>query len=271
MSRNLARLNSSDEVSVTVLVSIGKHPVTGRLRRADQDARALEMALGLSDAEPRVIYAGPLNDSTEPALRGYLGMGISELKVLRQSEQNDIVPALSGFLDNSPSSLILCGSRAELGESSGLVPYQLADVLGYTLVANVAVIEEVTATQAVVLQALPRGQRRRIEVVLPAILAVDTASPVARQVAYAKASRGFINCVVTDAAEDDATEQWHYQPARKRPKRLKIIKATSARDRFKAAAAKAEGTGGQVLTSVSAEEGAAAILKVLKEEGVLKT
>ncbi|WP_337588614.1 electron transfer flavoprotein subunit beta [Nitrincola nitratireducens] len=204
-------------------------------------------------------------------MRGYLGMGVSELKVLRQSEQNDIVPALSAFLNATPSSVILCGSRAELGESSGLVPYQLADALGYTLVANVAVIEKVAASQAVVLQALPRGQRRRIEVALPAILAVDSASPVARQSAYAKATRGFINCVVSDTEEKDATNEWHYAPARKRPKRLKIIKATSARDRFKAAAAKAEGAGGQVLTSVTAEEGAAAILKVLKEEGVLKT
>ncbi|EXJ11423.1 hypothetical protein [Nitrincola nitratireducens] len=60
MSRNLAKLPSNDEVSVTVLVSVGQHPVTGRLRRADQDARALEMAMGLSDAELESSMPVPL-------------------------------------------------------------------------------------------------------------------------------------------------------------------------------------------------------------------
>lgn len=64
--------------------------------------------------------------------------------------------------------------------------------------------------------------------------------------------------------------EWNVTPARKRPKRLKIIKATSARDRFKAAAAKAEGGSGQVLSDVSPEQGAEAIFKLLNEEGMLK-
>ena len=42
------------------------------------------------------------------------------------------------------------------------------------------------------------------------------------------------------------------------------------RDRFKAAAAKAEGGGGQVLAGLSAQAGAEAILKLLREEGVVR-
>jgi electron transfer flavoprotein beta subunit len=50
---------------------------------------------------------------------------------------------------------------------------------------------------------------------------------------------------------------------------LKIITALSARDRFKAAAAKTQGGGGKVLAGVSPEIGAEAIQALLKEEGVL--
>jgi electron transfer flavoprotein beta subunit len=60
------------------------------------------------------------------------------------------------------------------------------------------------------------------------------------------------------------------QPAKPRPKRLKVIKAKSGADRMKAATAKASGGGGQVLKGVSAEEGAQAILKLLIEEGVVR-
>ncbi|MNC73697.1 hypothetical protein D3C75_1249450 [compost metagenome] len=60
------------------------------------------------------------------------------------------------------------------------------------------------------------------------------------------------------------------QPAKPRPKRLKVIKAKSGADRMKAATAKASGGGGQVLKGVSAQEGAEAILKLLIEEGVVR-
>jgi electron transfer flavoprotein beta subunit len=51
---------------------------------------------------------------------------------------------------------------------------------------------------------------------------------------------------------------------------LKVIKAKSGADRMKAATAKASGGGGQVLKGLRPEEGAAAILKLLIDEGVVK-
>ncbi len=59
-------------LEVTVLVSIGRHPVTGRARRADQDARGVELARSLADAEVSLLHAGELAEASEPALRGYL-------------------------------------------------------------------------------------------------------------------------------------------------------------------------------------------------------
>jgi electron transfer flavoprotein beta subunit len=37
-------------VKVAVLVSVGRHPASARPRRADADARAVELALGLPGA-----------------------------------------------------------------------------------------------------------------------------------------------------------------------------------------------------------------------------
>jgi electron transfer flavoprotein beta subunit len=60
------------------------------------------------------------------------------------------------------------------------------------------------------------------------------------------------------------------QPAKPRPKRLKVIKGKSGADRMKAATAKASGGGGQVLKGLDAKDGAEAILKLLIEEGVVR-
>ena len=73
-----------------------------------------------------------------------------------------------------------------------------------------------------------------------------------------------------ELAYDELLASATLQPAKPRPKRLKVIKAKSGADRMKAATAKASGGGGQVLKGVSAEEGAQAILKLLIEEGVVR-
>ncbi|WP_409523976.1 electron transfer flavoprotein subunit beta [Nitrincola sp. MINF-07-Sa-05] len=256
--------------TIAVLLSVGSHPLTGRARRAEQDARALEMALALPETDTQLIHAGQLNDNSEPALRSYLGMGPQQMTLIQQAQQSDVLPALEKHLRQLGPKLILCGSRAEAGEGSGLLPYLLAEKLGWPLISGLAAIESVDGSSATVLQALPRGQRRRLRVKLPALLTIDSAAPVARQSAFGPARRGELAEVDATAQVDAEQANWDIQPARKRPKRLKIIKATSARDRFKAAAAKSEGSGGQVLKDITAAEGADAILKLLMEEGVLR-
>ena len=39
-------------IDVAVLVSIGRHPTTGRARRAEQDARGLELAWAMEEELP---------------------------------------------------------------------------------------------------------------------------------------------------------------------------------------------------------------------------
>src|SRR3546814_20411304 len=98
---------------------------------------------------------------------------------------------------------------------------------------------------ALVRQALPRGQRRRLKVRLPFLATVDNAAPKPRQSAYGPARRGALHAEEVEVIDDALLAVATLQPAKPRPKRLKVIKATSGADRMKAATANAHGGGGQ--------------------------
>lgn len=265
------KVTGEQRAKIAALVSVGRHPVTGRPRRAEYDARAVEIGLSLAGCEDlRLVHAGERSPETEGALRGYLGMGVGAVHVLQQPTDAEIVPALETWLRDLGPRLVLCGARGETGEGSGLVPFLLAERLGWSLVCGLAEVESIDGDTMTVLQALPRGQRRRLKVRLPAVVTVDAAAQPARQSAFGPARRGELQWIEAEVASDEAARSWTIAPAKKRPKRLKIVKAASARDRFKAAAAKAEGGGGQVLAGITPQEGAEAILKLLREEGVLR-
>lgn len=291
--RSSVAQQASAPLEVVSLVSLGQHPVSGRLRRAEQDARALELCLALErQSAPGAVSLSAWHASgseiapgseQDQALRGYLGMGLESLTLvtpdapgadpLKAADQPviDVWPLLVTRLKQAAPQLVVCGGQGETGEGSGLLPHLLAESLGWPLVEGIVAIESCDGAHLTALQALPRGQRRRLRVKLPALVSVDSAAPAARQSAFAQARRGELSSLASGELVHDAqAEAFGVAPARKRPKRLKRIKATSARDRFKAAAAKAEGGGGKRLEGVSAEEGAAEILKLLREEGVLR-
>lgn len=253
---------------VAALVSVGKHPGSGRARRADQDARAVEMGLSIAPEGLEVVHAG---DAAQAVLRDYAGMGLKSLKVISQPAEADAVPALSEYLSADLPDIILTGVRAESGESSGMTAYLLGEKLGLPVVTRVAEIRSVSEGQAEVLQALPRGQRRALRVSLPFVASVDTAAPAPRQSAFGPAMRAALDAENRGIEIVDAVRSsWDESPARKRPKRLKVVKAKTAADRFKAATAKATGDGGAVMRNETAAEKAKAIFDLLVEEGVLR-
>jgi electron transfer flavoprotein beta subunit len=151
-----------------------------------------------------------------------------------------------------------------------MLPFLLAEGLGWPLVVGLAQVESINDGSALVLQALPRGQRRRLKVKLPFLATVDNAAPKPRQSAYGPARRGVLQADDVEVVDDELLSVATLQAAKPRPKRLKVIKAKSGADRMKAATAKASGGGGQVLKGVTAQAGAEAILKLLLEEGVVR-
>ena len=201
-------------------------------------------------------------------------MGLAEINLLEMPEKGDAVQVIIEHLRQKRPDIILTGIRAESGESSGMLPYLLAEQLGLTMVSSIADILSIDedSQQAEVLQALPRGQRRKLNVNLPFVASVDMAAALPRQSAFGPAMRGQFETTLVEATlggnfTDQESLSWQTVDAKKRPKRLKIVKAKTAADRFKAATAKASGGGGKVVHGV--EESAQAILDLLIEEGLV--
>ncbi|MEH6576297.1 MAG: electron transfer flavoprotein subunit beta [Amphritea sp.] len=269
-------LNSIDlkplDLKIVSLISVGKHPTSGRARRAEQDGRAVELGMTLAEANGdkqslTVLHAG---DPQQQALRSYAGMGLESVRVLQLAQSDDAVQPLGEYLQQHAADIVLTGVRAESGESSGMMPYILGEKLGWPVVPRIANIVAIEDGVAEVLQALPRGQRRALKVRLPFVASVDNAAPEPRQSAYGPGSRAQMDAQQASSETDALRSEWSESPARKRPKRLKMVKAKTAADRFKAATAKPQGAGGKVLKDQPASEQAQAIFDLLLEEGVVR-
>ncbi|MGF1728193.1 electron transfer flavoprotein subunit beta [Photobacterium kasasachensis] len=269
-----------EPLQIMVLVSTGMHSQTGRPCRASLDAQAIELALQQSGAVIEVVHASHADGAEQSALRDYLGMGIGQITVLKLPELSDPVSALAQYVNEAEPDLVLCGEQAEWGEASGLLPYLLADQLGWAIVPHIAGLAGVADRHIELLQALPRGQRRKLLVKQPVVVTINSAAPQARQSAFLKARDGIINMLEFEydsehefglkLAADSEQSQWQLQPAKQRPKRLKIITAKTAAERMKAATMVTPSQAGKVLQGTSPQQAAEAILALLREEGVLK-
>jgi electron transfer flavoprotein beta subunit len=253
-------------VKVAVLLSVGRHPASGRARRAPLDARALELALRLPFEEIHAVHAG---DPAEAALRDYLGMGLQRLTVLGMPPGSDPVPALTAHLAALAPDMIFAGSHAEGGEDSGMLPYLIGQVLGHTIVADVAGVS-LADGQASLTQALPRGRRRLVETRLPVVAIVNAAAPEPRQSAFARARRGIVETIAAEAPADSFLESCEIRPWRPRPKRMRVPVGGSALDRLKAMTETKSGAG-TLLIQPSAEDAARAIYDYLAEKRLIET
>jgi len=255
---------------VLALVSIGRHPQSGRERRAEQDGRAVEMGLCLQERQLMHLSVAHAGNADSSVLRQYAGMGLSKLLVLAQQANEDVLSSLMDYVKAQQASMVLMGVRSEMGQSSGMLPYLLAEQLGWPLLPRVAEIQSIDDGVAQVLLALPRGQRRLVSVALPFVATLDNAARAPRQTAFGPGQRADIEVINTASIEDKVAAQWQFSPAKPRAKRMKLVKAKTSADRFKAATAKPVGGGGKVLKNETVEEKAQAIFDFLLEEKVIR-
>jgi electron transfer flavoprotein beta subunit len=195
-------------------------------------------------------------------------MGLPRLTVLSVPRGADPVPALSRHLASLAPEIVFCGTRAEGGEDSGMVPYLIAQALGAAIVADVAAIT-MEDGKASLTQALPRGRRRLVTTRLPVVAAVGNSAPAPRQSAFARARRGIIEALAVEARADALLESCEIRPWRPRPKRMRLAVGASALDRLKALTETKSGEGA-ILVQPPAEEAARAIYDYLLAKRIIK-
>jgi len=256
------------DLSAMILVSRGQHPNSQRAQRAPNDARAVEMALGLTSPEKiHLVHAG---DPREDFLKQYLGMGLAVLTVLDLPDSADPLMTLVDFIQEQQPALVLTGTKAQCSEGSGFLPYAIAHHLKYTIAADVCEVTiDDTGKCVKILQAQPLGQRRILRAPLPLVATVGNAAAAPRMSTFAAARRGRIKTISVTAVEDHAAKQWRTKPARHRVARLKGMHSDNAKQRLQAATAMQKRTGGQVVEGLAADEAAVMVLNYLVDEGIL--
>ncbi|WP_434110836.1 electron transfer flavoprotein subunit beta/FixA family protein [Paraburkholderia caffeinilytica] len=252
-------------MKIAVLVSVGRHPVSGTARYSRNDAAALTIALSLAKkhgATLDVLHAG---DPSNPALTEYLALGARTVEVLEVSAtpelQGDAIAPLAARLRGYD--LVLTGTRAEGAFDSGMLPYRVASALDMPLV-GAAVDLTLRDGCAEVRQFMPKGLRRRVEVQLPALIAVHPMANAAPSYAYARLREGTIRPVAAQSPGNLDDLAWTTRPATAKPVRLAAAEKRSGHARMLSATT-TESRGGSVVIEGSSVEKAQVILAYLRE------
>ncbi|MPW07759.1 electron transfer flavoprotein subunit beta/FixA family protein [Paraburkholderia sp. CNPSo 3155] len=253
-------------MKIAVLVSVGRHPVSGAARYSRNDAAALTLALSLAKTHGATLDVLHAGDPSNAALNEYLALGARSVEVLDMPLDADPAPQLAARLRGYE--LVLTGTRAEGGFDSGMLPYRVAHALGVPLV-GAAVDLAVRDGCAQVRQFMPKGLRRRVEVRLPALIAVHPLANAATSYAYARLREGTIERTTAPGAtapQGITPEQsaWTIGPATAKPVRLAAAEKRSGHARMLSATT-TESRGGSVVIEGSSVEKAQVILAYLRE------
>ncbi|RKE38940.1 electron transfer flavoprotein beta subunit [Paraburkholderia sp. BL23I1N1] len=256
-------------MKIAVLVSVGRHPVSGTARYSRNDAAALTIALSLAKTHGATLDVLHAGDPSNPALKEYLALGARTVEVLNVPSspemQGDAIAPLAARLRGYD--LVLTGTRAEGAFDSGMLPYRVASALDMPLV-GAAVDLTLRDGCAEVRQFMPKGLRRRVDVQLPALIAVHPMANTAPSYAYARLREGTIRPVTTATSESpDATPDhlaWTTRPATAKPVRLAAAEKRSGHARMLSATT-TESRGGSVVIEGSSVEKAQVILAYLRE------
>lgn len=255
-------MKSTDKLDrIAVLVSVGRHRVSGASCYSRNDAAALEIARTLArqhGAALDVLHAG---DASNLALTDYLALGAPRVDVLPCADGGDAAAVLADRLRGVP--LVLTGTRAEGAYDSGTLPYLVAEALGYTLIDS-ALDVTVENGGVAVTQFLPKGFRRNVAGTLPAVVAVHPQAPVSPRYAYARSVEGSIAPQRAAAPRDAGADAWRVAPAARKPVKLVAAEKRSGHARMLTATT-TESRGGNVVIEGTSVEKAQAILGYLRE------
>jgi electron transfer flavoprotein beta subunit len=246
-------------MKIAVLVSTGRHPVSGAARYSRNDAAALTIAMSIAKeqgAHLDVLHAG---DPADPALQEYLALGAPKVEVL--NTQGDACAALAQRL--AGYDLVMTGTRAEGAYDSGTLPYKLADALNLALLGS-AVDVELKPEGVEVRQFMPKGLRRRVRASLPALVAVHPLANATPRYAYARMREGHVAPVAATAPADGERAAWSIGPIAAKPKKLAAPEKRTGHARMLSATT-TESRGGSVVIEGSSVEKAQVILAYLRE------
>jgi len=202
------------------------------------------------------MHAGPGG----PAIEDCLAHGLTEILMLRIDAGNDPLAAVSAEIAAQKPDLVLAGRRGQGGADTGMLPYLLANACAMPIAAD-AVGLAVEADGLAVVQALPRGARRRLVVRLPAVVTVHESAPPALPFVYRDRLLG--NIVEKPSVSMPAPEfEFEARPYRRRPKLIGDTSG-SAEERLRAATEQ-KSAGGKLMINPEPAEAAAAILDYLR-------
>jgi electron transfer flavoprotein beta subunit len=250
---------------IAVLVSVGHHRVSGASCYSRNDAAALEIARTLAKehgAALEVLHAG---DASNLALTDYLALGAPRVDVLPCGEADDAAALLADRLRGVP--LVLTGTRAEGAYDTGMLPYRLADALGYALVAS-ALDVSLRDDRLLVTQFLPKGFRRSVDAAFPAVVAIHPQAAVTPRYAHARAAAGTVEAQRTAPSRDADAQAWRLGPVERKPVKLVAAEKRSGHARMLTATT-TESRGGNVVIEGSSVEKAQAILGYLREHRLI--
>ncbi len=253
-------------MNIVVCVSLARHPKSGRLMLAPNDARALAVATTMCD-KPTLVHVGP--SGHDWALRQYLGLGFPEVHRIEPNGDQDVAGLLAGFIrQRGGCDWVLCGAKAQGQDDSGLVPYLVADALGFGVIEQV-MTASVSRDAIEVTQFLPKGQRRTLSRPGPQLLVVSENAPLTLEYVARRARSGqVLSATATPLPISDTALAWQQEPAKPGHRRLTIKSNRSGWDRFSQRMA-VTGGGGEVIRD-DPNGGCEQVLTLLRSKGLIR-
>lgn len=241
-----------------VLLSAGRHPNAGTPMpvRAELQGIALARAFG---CEITGLHAGARN----PAVEDCLGHGLASIAVLTIGDEDDPLAALAAEIGARKPDLVFAARRGQGGSDTGLLPYRLARACGLTIAADAVAIAEAGEGRLSVVQSLPRGGRRRLDLATPALITVHPSAPAPRPFIHRERLAGKIEEKpgVREAVGIPVFEDRPYRP---RPKLIGDGGAVGSAEERLRAATEVKSAGGTLMIDPDPAEAAAAILDYLR-------